>query len=63
MAALTALFKSGHCLEMLSLLAIHFHTNQRAAAIQLIRDTLGSTVSIHGDSFNQVSLYACTVMF
>lgn len=51
---LSSLLKSGHCLEMLSLLAIHFHTNQISSAIELIRETLGLTVAIHSESLNQV---------
>jgi hypothetical protein len=45
---------------MLSLLAIHFHTNQISSAIELIRETLGHNISFHSESLNQVTpLLSC----
>lgn len=45
---------SGHCLEILLLLSIHFHTNQLPKIVDFVRSVLGLPVSIHGESLNQI---------
>ncbi len=56
---LSSLLKSGHCLEMLLLVAIHFHTNQLSSVVELVREALGLSISVHSDSLNQMaSLFA-----
>ncbi len=44
---------------MLLLVAIHFHTNQLSSVVELVREALGLSISVHSDSLNQMaSLFA-----
>jgi len=46
MDSLSFLLKSGHCSEMLLLIAIQFHTNQPMSVVEFVRSTLSLPVSI-----------------
>ncbi|KAL6077611.1 Integrator complex subunit 2 [Balamuthia mandrillaris] len=50
-----AMLKGRNCLEMLLLVAIHFHTDQLASIVELIKGTLGlSAISVHSSSLNDM---------